>query len=489
MSSVVHRRLPSLALALLLAVGGGGAALAGPADPAAEPRRWLAGDHHVHSHYSATYPVDPAAPDRRPEPTLGGDGPHTILQNAAAAARFGLSWMVSTDHGGPNHSQLNHDLAWPELQRARAATPTVIQFYGLELDAPGSEHATLIIPVHDGEREMLRRLESAYSVREPWPADPSRDTRAVMLQALREMDGMDPRPLILANHPSRSAPDLGVWGEHDARSLRDWRDAAPRVAIGMEGAPGHQAASLKPEGRRGIYRRAPTLGGFDQMTATVGGVWDALLADGRPWWITATSDSHRHADAGGDDFWPGEYSKTWVLARQDPADILDGLRAGRVFAVTGDLISGLDLAVEADGRSAGLGETLEMAPGARPRLTFAVTLPDTPNAAGQRPDLRRVDVILGEVRAGPLTEADRDIARNPTARVIARLTPADARRDGDRLVFSLDLPPLTGPAYVRVRGTSGAELEPLPDAPGEDPWSDLWFYANPVFLRPSEAQP
>ncbi|MER8155563.1 hypothetical protein [Streptomyces sp. NPDC094472] len=28
------------------------------------------------------------------------------------------------------------------------------------------------------------------------------------------------------------------------------------------------------------------------MTATVGGLWDSLLAEGRPWWITADSDSH-----------------------------------------------------------------------------------------------------------------------------------------------------------------------------------------------------
>ena len=35
-----------------------------------------------------------------------------------------------------------------------------------------------------------------------------------------------------------------------------------------------------------------TWGGYDWMTATVGGLWDSLLAEGRPWWITANSDSH-----------------------------------------------------------------------------------------------------------------------------------------------------------------------------------------------------
>ncbi len=71
---------------------------------------------------------------------------------------------------------------------------------------------------------------------------------------------------------------------------------------------------------RGIYDGSPgansfpgyplesyrTWGGFDWMTATVGGLWDSLLAEGRPWWITANSDSHQvYADTaarGGGDF-------------------------------------------------------------------------------------------------------------------------------------------------------------------------------------------
>ena len=43
---------------------------------------------------------------------------------------------------------------------------------------------------------------------------------------------------------------------------------------------------------------------------------------------------------------------------------------------------------------------------------------------------------------------------------------------------------LDGPSYLRVRGTNVAtELEPEPDELGEDPWADLWFYSNPVFIR------
>lgn len=441
--------------------------------------RWLAGDHHVHSRFSATYAPDPANPGAVPAPTLGGDGPHTIVQNAGMAARFGLDWMVSTDHGGPRHSELNARLAYPELLDARARTPELILFYGLELDTPGSEHSSLIIPVHDGEREMLRRIESTWSSREPWPVDTSADTRTAMLDMLRSLDVYTPRPVIIANHPSRSAEGFGVWGEHDAASLRDWHDAAPRVAIGMEGAPGHQATSLKPEGERGIYRRYPTMGGFDQMTATLGGLWDAMLGEGRRWWITATSDSHRHPSEGGDDFWPGEYSKTWVMARPDPDAILEGLRSGRVFVATGDLVTEMEITVGSGGASAGMGEVLDVPQGSDIVVTVRLRDPAAPNAAGRFPEVKRIDLIVGDV-AGPA--GDRTIDSNPTTRVEARFTDADWTREGEVLTVRHRISAVDRPLYLRVRATAGSELEPAADAAGEDPWSDLWAYGNPVFV-------
>ena len=41
--------------------------------------------------------------------------------------------------------------------------------------------------------------------------------------------------------------------------------------------------------------------------------------------------------------------------------------------------------------------------------------------------------------------------------------------------------------YVRLRGTNGEEREPLEDPDGEDPWSDLWFYSNPIFIEVSQS--
>ncbi|WP_298158616.1 phosphoesterase [Brevundimonas sp.] len=455
---------------------------------AGDGRRWLAGDHHVHSRFSARYTPDPASPESPPLPQLGGDGNHTIVQNAEAAHRYGLSWMVSTDHGGPLHARLNAEQAWPELLQARERVPGLVLFYGMEFDTPGAEHSSLIIAPSAHEREDLLHIEGTWGRRQPWPEDPARDTEAFMLEALRDMAAMSPRPVMVTNHPSRSATGLGQYGEVRPHQLRDWSEVIPRVVIGMEGAPGHQADGLfadgrpDPAGSRGIYRRFPTMGGFDQMTARLAGVWDSLLGEGRRWWITATSDSHTHLSEGGDDFWPGEYAKTWVMARPDGEDILDGLREGRVFVTTGDLISELDVTVSADDRTATIGGELVVGEADDIVVTLRVRDPRAANAAGRTPSVDHIDLIVGDVTGG---RADRDADANATTRVERRFTAADWTSEGEVLTMTHRLPASEAPRYLRVRGTSGVETEPMVDTPGEDPWSDLWFYGNPVFLTGS----
>ena len=462
------------------------------ADPGANAgRRWLAGDHHVHSRFSARYTPDPAAPESPPVPQLGGDGDHTIVQNAEAAHRHGLSWMVSTDHGGPLHAQVNADQAYPELLQARERVRGLILFYGMEFDTPGAEHSSLIIPQSEHEREDLLHLEGTYGRRQPWPANPARDEEGFMLDALRDMATMSPRPVMVTNHPSRSATGLGEYGDVHPHQLRDWSEVTPRVVIGMEGAPGHQADGLfadgrpDPAGSRGIYRRFPTMGGFDQMTARLGGAWDSLLGEGRRWWITATSDSHTHLSEGGDDFWPGEYAKTYVMARPEGGDILDGLREGRIFVATGDLISELDMTVSAGGRTATMGETLDTGGADEIVVTLRIRDPRAGNAAGRTPSVDHIDLIVGEVIA---PQADRDADSHASTRVERRFTAADWTVEGEVLTMTHRLPPAAGARYLRVRGTSGVETEPQVDTPGEDPWSDLWFYGNPVFLTGSSGE-
>ena len=396
--------------------------------------QWLAGDHHIHSRYSVGWDkqADP------PTPILGADAAYPIPMNAIMARRFGLSWMVATDHGGPNHSKISLEHAYPELQLSRQAVPEVIQFFGMELNSPGADHSSVIIPHDHDETERLREIEHLFDKREAHPLDPARDDPGRMLDALRHMDALQKKPVVIANHPSRSATGLAEYGLDTPAELRDWNDAAPDVAIGMEGAPGHQAiaqtrqrfgpskhaAYIGDKRPRGFYRGYPTMGGFDQMTARLGGFWDSMLGEGRRWWVTATSDSHIHWSDGGADFWPGEYSKTFVLAHKNHDSILAGLRAGRVFVATGDLISGLSVRASLPERTpatADIGGTLTVPKGSNVEVIIRVREPQTPNANGDRPGVARVDLIRGDI-----TNPARDRARghNPTTKVEARFSPS-----------------------------------------------------------------
>jgi hypothetical protein len=311
------------------------------------------------------------------------------------------------------------------------------------------------------------------------------------------MSSLPVLPLVFANHPARSANGVGAYGLNEPRELRANHDVAPGVYRGMEGAPGHQAGTLapdgsqkrsadgKPAGARGGYGRegAHTFGGFDQMTAIVGGLWDSMLGEGRRFWIVATSDSHAHyADVSrpGSDFWPGEYQKTYVHAQRSYSGVLDALRSGRIFAVAGDLITELDVDATSGRRTAGIGETLSAEKGHPITLEIRFRDPDTTNPHGDNPHVSRVDLILGEIRG---TTGNPNTDRNPTTRVIARFTEAQWARDGDTRTITTTLPASEHDFYVRIRGTNTQDAEPPMDTTGESPWPDLWFYSNPIFVE------
>src|SRR5262245_26492514 len=202
-------------------------------------RRWLAGDSHIHSHWSPGY-------DRTknpPEPLKGKDAIYSTTLNAQKARHYGLNWMVTTDHGGPDHSKLNLRSAYAELKESRRAVPEILQFYGMELNMPAMDHHTLVIPRADDEWQTLFNIESQFDANEAWPPDPSRNTEAAAFQALTFMKGLTPLPLMFANHPSRSATGVGKYGLDEPREFRNNNDLAPDVYRGMEGAPGHQAGT------------------------------------------------------------------------------------------------------------------------------------------------------------------------------------------------------------------------------------------------------
>ena len=157
---------------------------------------------------------------------------------------------------------------------------------------------------------------------------------------------------------------------YNIEHLRNFHNAAPDIAFGFESMPGHQA-----EAQRGSYSPGAvgggTFGGTGVYAAAVGGVWDALLGEGRKWWFFASSDYHNRGSFGPDqrestaDFFPGEYTRDYVAVKRDnkgkgsgngnygPQEIVDGLRSGNSYVANGGLIDRLAfVACVAHGNSA-----------------------------------------------------------------------------------------------------------------------------------------
>jgi hypothetical protein len=204
-----------------------------------------------------------------------------------------------------------------------------------------------------------------------------------------------------------------------------------------------------------------------------------MLGEGRHWWITANSDSHINVTEGRGDFWPGQYSKTYVHADRSYEGVMDGLRNGRIFVTTGDLISELDVHVDSGTVAASIGQDLVLNGPAAINVTIMLRDPGGLNHHGDNPAVNRVDLIVGDI-TGPVV--DRTTDTNPTTRVERRFTAGNWTRNGEMITLRHTLQ-IDKPVYLRVRGTSTQELEPELDPQGEDPWQDLWFYSNPVFIR------
>jgi hypothetical protein len=150
---------------------------------------------------------------------------------------------------------------------------------------------------------------------------------------------------------------------YNVEHLRDFNNTAPKVAFGFETQPGHGASANRGEyqvlrnnfgGTAGLVDSVggTTYGGTGVYGSQVGGVWDALLGEGRNWWFFASSDWHNRGSFGPDDrrstqdFYPGEYQRNYTMvrtagAKQTPQSIVDGLRSGNNFASSGQIIDRL----------------------------------------------------------------------------------------------------------------------------------------------------
>lgn len=500
-----------------------------------KPNRYLlAGDHHIHTMHSP-------------------DATYTPLQQIKNGEANGLDWVVITDHGGTAHQKYAIDLITPEISAARKQT-SVHVFQGLEWNVPGAEHATLIVPPGRNTQGILSKFEALYDgsvladLKKVTRAT-STDGEAYATEGLKWLQtqvksGAIPMALMFANHPARK----GLDSPHE---VRNWRDTAPEIAVGWEGAPGHQMAAhpdvqaaLKAIGSstingRGYYENSPgadsftgyaptaaenpyrTYGGYDWFTARVGGLWDSLLAEGKPWWITANSDSHSifgstlkgthlvggvpgvqdtsfynttgsygaPVDSGAPinlygDFAPGAYSRTIVgVAEKSYLGIMKSLRSGNIITTHGGIIDWADIRVTTDTDKQGvtIGGRTVATKGDNVTASITVKLASLANASGVVPTLKLVQLISGPV-TGPVTDKDTIFAPQTT------LTESyTVNQTSGTVTFTHTWKNAQGDFYLRFRGGDGNKVDasgnPTMDTMGNSsPWESLWFYTNPVFV-------
>lgn len=502
------------------ATAAGGTSYGSGNDPALV---YLVGDHHVHSRYSH-------------------DAKYDFGQLALRGSQFGLDWMAFTEHANFGHADKGAEAERQEILKARAENPRMLIFQGLEWYIPAAEHGTVLVAPGPNEAELLRRFEREWDGKltgraGSTPANEEHAVKALQWLAEQKRAGFVDDVLVFANHPMR----LGIDAPHE---IRGWRDAAAGICVGMEGAPGSQgdadpawvAFRGATNAQRGEYVNAPrpdsfagypadayrTYGGFDWATATVGGLWDAMLAEGKLFSITSNSDNHRTiwdtwrdgvfpqgenfdslgwkpspTDSGtpqpGSDFWPGQFSRTHVgVQRYGYLDVMAGLRSGRVWVDHGQLVDGIDVRLVPAGsqhRGTTLGGRLKVHRGERLELRITVTSATRPNFHELLPRLAHLDAIRGVVTGQP---ADPDGWKAPDTRVFEQV---DVSKRTGTYTVRIPLGRAERSHYVRVRGSDGRRNGPGylgraidPSGPIQhpandgDPWLDTWLYTNPIFV-------
>jgi hypothetical protein len=497
--------------------------------------QYVTGDFHQHTTYT--------------------DGSYSMGLMMSKNNKFGLDWWANSEHGGSfdrwgQYSGLDLDgtvkwnttletlkgksnngkmWRWQSLTEYsfadvlawRNAYPSKLIIQGYEMNVPGHEHASICVigdqfNVNNPNVNALAQFEYMFDNGDSDNTSPNgwqKSTKSGHAKAVEAAEWLQ------ANYPTQSwfipaHPERYVYNGTTGWNIEHFRDlnnAAPDVFFGFESIAGHQMSA-----DRGEYKSSRpsygvgTYGGAGIMCAKVGGLWDAMLSEGRHFWVFANSDCHSN-EVGAGDFFPGEYQKnhTFVTAKNDPQAIADGLRSGNTFCVMGDLINGLEFTVN----GTVMGGTAVVEDG---QVTVVVKARDPQTKNNNRysdytnPVLDHIDVIVGEwsSKIDP-ADANYTVDAVSTTKVVKRFAKeagavdasglqTEAWTDGadDWKEFSFSYPMEVGKNfYFRLRGTNkkvneAAETDasgnPLLDEgvnTAAKAFEDLWFYSNPVFVE------
>ncbi len=141
---------------------------------------------------------------------------------------------------------------------------------------------------------------------------------------------------------------------------------------------------------------------WDPAELRSGGDWDKLLAQG--WNSWAAAESLEFVRAAGSRTKPGEFTETWLRAADtSPAAVVDAVRRGSFYGVSGGSVRDVKLTVTAAGlsRSAVAGETIDVPAGTPLKLQLSLTVPEN--------DFRGMPHRLDGVELIRVTSSDSDI--------------------------------------------------------------------------------
>ncbi len=523
--NVSRRRRAALTLATVTAVLVTAASVAAHPAPAQAQGRWMSGDLAAHTVL-----------------TDGKNVQSEILSNSMSAVPFGfgLNYFANAEPGGVSKhnaqglSFLATPSIWrwqslalysfPAVQQAREDYPGRLIIQGLQWNAPAHGQVDVGIvgavnePVGISNFEYLydrldtdtsragESIPAVYDTPTPSPSptetpiivpaqpfDKDNTTAQGTLDGIASLeDNYADQSYALIAHPSR---DLN-WSIGDLRALQD---AAPDVVSGFEGFPGDQAAAAR--GGYGNYFDASgnpvsdattadpartdlarTYGGADDMVAKVGGVWDALLGEGRHWFVYGNSDykwwTTQYKDptnsfvvgASFSDFWPGQYDKTWTYVPSKGYNgLVSAIKSGDSFIANGDLINALNFKAALGKTSRTMGHMLTVKKGQKIVLTIAFKSPST-NNNGDRVRVNHVDLITGNV-TGLIDPANPAYASNDS-NASAVVEKTFARKQMHLIkgweVMTVAFKPQSS-MYFRLRGTNLAANSGQPDRQRRQP--------------------
>jgi hypothetical protein len=432
--------------------------------------------------------------------------------------------IIGTVSGSPHQNmwrwQSLRDSSFAGILKARVLYPEKIILQSYEMNIPGFEHGSMGLIANQFDfnpnANSLAQFEFTFDANDAdqiggtaqgWVKSLLTNSQTKAIEAIRWLNTNYPnQSYLVINHPERR------FGTYSIAAFRDMNNAAPNVCFGFEGIPGHQKATLRG-GYSSLSLNGGTFGGAGYFSAKVGGLWDALLTEGRNWWIFTNSDCHNETY----DFYPGEYAKnyTYVNDKADAQSIVDGLRSGNTWIVTGDLIDSLDFSVFSQittSNVAFMGQKLHLN-GNKAILHIKVHDQQTTNnniySGYSNPQLNHIDIIAGVVRNTVSSVSDEyNVDSVTTTKVIARFGAAPDVADANGIPtqawtylgngwVEITLPVnIENNSYFRLRGTNlglnianetDAVGNPLPDSllypnNAEKAFNDLWFYSNPIFV-------